>query len=98
MRSSLALARISEEAEMKRKPCPFCGSTHIKTRRLSETLGHPTGELDFYKHCQDCDACGPLGVRPTSADALWNDRVSDTNAADTPVTVQRRSPISAQSS
>jgi len=83
---------------MKLKPCPFCGGTRIKTRRLSEMLGCPISELDFYKHCEDCDACGPLGVRPTSAGALWNDRVSDTSPTDMRVIARPHSPPSSQSS
>jgi Lar family restriction alleviation protein len=84
---------------MKLKPCPFCGGTRIKTRRLSEMLGCPISELDFYKHCKDCDACGPLGVRPTSAGALWNDRVSDTNPTDIRMVARpHRNPPSSRSS
>lgn len=62
---------------MKLKPCPFCGGTRIKTRQLSEMLDCAAQPLDFYKHCEVCDACGPLGVSPTSAGALWNDRIAD---------------------
>jgi hypothetical protein len=46
---------------MKLKPRPFGGGTHNKTRRLSETLAHPTG---FLQDCDDCDACGPLESDP----------------------------------
>jgi len=59
---------------MKFKPCPFCGGTRIKTRRFSELLSIPPSMLDFYKVCEDCEACGPPGVRPTSAGARWNSR------------------------
>jgi Lar family restriction alleviation protein len=67
---------------MKLTPCPFCGGSHIKTRRLSEMLACPPAELNFYKHCENCDACGPLGFRPTSAGALWNDRIADPDLSD----------------
>ena len=62
---------------MKLKPCPFCGGTRIKTRRLSEMLDCPPHPHDFFKECQRCHACGPFGVRPTSAGAVWNQRASD---------------------
>jgi Lar family restriction alleviation protein len=70
---------------MKLKPCPFCGRTRIKTRRLSQMLARPPAERDFYKHCETCGACGPLGVRPTSAGALWNDRIDDPDLTEMPV-------------
>jgi hypothetical protein len=74
---------------MKLKPCPFCGGTRIKTRRLSEMLDCPPHPYDFFKECQSCHACGPFGVRPTSAGAVWNDRVSDPDPIDAPTTAQR---------
>jgi Lar family restriction alleviation protein len=84
---------------MKLKPCPFCGGTRIKTRRLSQMLARPAAELDFYKHCENCNACGPLGVRPTSAGALWNDRIDDPDLSEMPdIATPLRSPISARSS
>jgi hypothetical protein len=83
---------------MKLKPCPFCGGTRIKTRRLSEMLGCTPSPLDFYKNCEGCDACGPLGVRPTSAGALWNDRTADSNPTNAQATAQARGgPIAARS-
>jgi hypothetical protein len=62
---------------MKLKPCPFCGGTRIKTRRYSEVMSCPPSPLDVFKECDDCRACGPFGVRPTSAGARWNQRASD---------------------
>jgi hypothetical protein len=56
---------------MKLKPCPFCGGTRIKTRRYSEIFGGPAYSLDFFKECENCRACGPFGVRPTSSGARW---------------------------
>jgi hypothetical protein len=82
---------------MKLKPCPFCGGTRIKTRRLSEMLDCPPHPHDFFKECQSCHACGPFGVRPTSAGAVWNDRVSDPDPIDALTTAQHRGPISARS-
>jgi Lar family restriction alleviation protein len=69
---------------MKLKPCPFCGGTRIKTRRYSEMMGCPPYPLDYFKECDDCRACGPFGVRPTSAGALWNSRTGDPDSTDTP--------------
>jgi Lar family restriction alleviation protein len=62
---------------MKLKPCPFCGGTRIKTRRLSEMLDCAPYPHDFFKECQSCHACGPFAVRPTSAGAFWNERIAD---------------------
>jgi hypothetical protein len=81
------------------KPCPFCARTRIKTRRLNQMLAFSPAELDFYKHCENCGACGLLGVRPTSAGALWNDRIDDPDLTEMPVIARpRRSPNSARSS
>jgi hypothetical protein len=52
-------------------------ATRIKTRRFSKMLDCPPYPLDFFKECEACRACGPLGVRPTSAGAVWNDRIAD---------------------
>jgi hypothetical protein len=80
---------------MKLKPCPFCRGTRIKTKRLSEMPGYPPRELDFYKHCEDCGACGPLGIRPTSAAAYWNDRILDPDLSEMPaIATPHRGPIS----
>jgi len=75
---------------MKLKPCPFCGGTRIKTRRLSEMLDCAAYPLDFFKECENCRACGPLGVSPTSAGAVWNQRASDTNPINDMATSQER--------
>jgi hypothetical protein len=69
---------------MKLKPCPFCGGTRIKTRRLSEMLNCPPCPHDFFKECESCHACGPLGVRPTSAGAVWNDGIADADLTNNP--------------
>jgi len=83
---------------MKLSPCPFCGGKSIKTRRLSEMLGGAPGPLDYYKNCEDCDACGPLGIRPTSAGALWNHRAPQITRTKAHGSAQpHRNPISAPS-
>jgi hypothetical protein len=87
------------EAQMKLKPCPFCGGTRIKTRRLSEMLGCPPHFHGYFKECEGCHACGPFGVRPSSAGAVWNNRAGEPNSTDTrAITPPHRDHLSSRSS
>lgn len=48
------------------KPCPFCGSTNLKTHVYKGE------EPDAFVQCHDCSSTGPSGEGETGAIEAWN--------------------------
>jgi Lar family restriction alleviation protein len=60
-------------SDVKLNPCPFCGSTNIKSDCFSTAFSVLRSQ-DCFDYCKDCDAQGPAGNDISEAHDRWNAR------------------------
>lgn len=67
-------------AELKLKPCPFCGTTPKGQMNSYGVRVYITeDEKRFYVQCDICGARTAEKIKPEEAEAVWNWRAEDGN-------------------